>query len=43
MQHNFTLSNDVALVLFDFLSRFNEIDRHDLFQDQAEQNATLDY
>jgi hypothetical protein len=32
-----TLTKNEALVLFEFLSRFNEIDRKELFEDQAEE------
>lgn len=33
------LNKDVALVLFEFLSRFNENDNKEIFQDQAEQKT----
>ncbi|MEP7253250.1 MAG: hypothetical protein ABI683_12745 [Ginsengibacter sp.] len=33
------LSKDEALVLFKFLSRFNENDNKEVFQDQAEEKA----
>ena len=31
------LSRDEALVLFEFISRFNQLDQDEIFQDQAEQ------
>ena len=31
------LSKDEALVLFEFVSRFNQLDQDEIFQDQAEQ------
>jgi hypothetical protein len=34
-----TLNKDEALVLFEFLSRFNEKDNKEIFQDQAEEKA----
>tara|TARA_R110002020_G_scaffold323714_2_gene539537 strand:- start:1214 stop:1450 length:237 start_codon:yes stop_codon:yes gene_type:complete len=34
---NIKLSKDEALVLFEFVSRFNETEHKDLFQDQSEQ------
>jgi hypothetical protein len=34
---NIKLTKDEALVLFEFISRFNETDHKDLFQDQSEQ------
>jgi hypothetical protein len=34
-----TFSEDEALVLFDFLSRFNQTEHKDIFQDQAEQKV----
>lgn len=34
-----TISKDQALVLFDFLARFNEVKRQDVFEDQAEQKT----
>ncbi len=34
-----TLTKDEALVLFDFLARFNETDHADIFEDQAEQKS----
>jgi hypothetical protein len=34
---NLTISKDEALVLFDFLARFNEAERSDVFENQAEQ------
>jgi hypothetical protein len=37
-----TLSDDEALVLFDWLSRFNEEEHPALFQDQAEQRVLYD-
>ncbi|MDP4208552.1 MAG: hypothetical protein Q8928_07035 [Bacteroidota bacterium] len=33
------LTKDEALVLFDFLARFNETDHTDIFEDQAEQKS----
>lgn len=33
------LNKDEALVLFDFLSRFNKSDRNEIFEDQAEQKT----
>lgn len=33
------LTKDEALVLFEFLSRFNENDNKEIFQDQAEEKA----
>lgn len=38
---NIDLSNDQALVLFDWLARFNERNDHD-FDDQAEQKVLWD-
>ena len=34
-----TLTNDEALVLFDFLSRFNEKEHNELFEDQSEEKT----
>ena len=34
-----TLNKDEALVLFEFLSRFNENDNKEIFQDQAEEKV----
>lgn len=34
---NIALSNDEALVLFEFLSNFNQKDNKEIFEDQAEQ------
>jgi len=34
---NITLTRDEALVLFEFLSRFNQFDNKEVFEDQAEQ------
>jgi len=34
---NITLNKDQALVLFEFVSRFNEANHKDLFHDQAEE------
>jgi len=31
------LSKDEALVLFEFISRFNQLDQSEIFQDQTEQ------
>ena len=36
---NLTISKDEALVLFDFLARFNETEQSDVFEDQAEQKT----
>lgn len=36
---NLTISKDEALVLFDFLARFNEVEHTDVFEDQAEQKT----
>ena len=36
------LTKDEAIVLFEFLSRFNETDNPDLFDDQAEQRVLWD-
>ncbi|RST25399.1 hypothetical protein EIZ46_11300 [Chryseobacterium lacus] len=36
---NLTISKDEALVLFDFLARFNEVERQEVFEDQAEQKT----
>lgn len=33
------LNKEEALVLFDFLSRLNESDRNEIFEDQAEQKT----
>lgn len=37
-----SLSNDEALVLFDWLSRFNECEQSAFFQDQAEERLLFD-
>lgn len=34
-----TLTKDEALVLFDFLGRFNQTDHTDIFEDQSEQKT----
>ena len=34
-----TMNKDEALVLFEFLSRFNENDNKEIFQDQAEEKV----
>jgi hypothetical protein len=34
-----TISNNEALVLFDFLARFNETEKSEVFEDQAEQKT----
>ena len=34
---NLTVTKDEALVLFEFLARFNQTDHTDIFEDQAEQ------
>lgn len=39
---NIQMSNSEALVLFDFLSRFNEQDHTLLFKDQSEQRVLFD-
>jgi len=36
---NLTISKNEALVLFDFLARFNETEKSDVFEDQAEQKT----
>jgi hypothetical protein len=36
---NIELTKDEALVLFDFLGRFNKSNHEDIFQDQAEQKT----
>ncbi|MBA3237671.1 MAG: hypothetical protein H0T62_04880 [Parachlamydiaceae bacterium] len=36
------LSNDETIILFDWLSRFNECDHASLFQDQAEERILFD-
>jgi hypothetical protein len=36
-----TLTKDEALVLFDFLARFNQADHKSIFEDQAEQKTLL--
>jgi hypothetical protein len=36
---NLTISKDEALVLFDFLARFNETEQSEVFEDQAEQKT----
>ena len=36
---NLTFTKDVALVLFEFLARFNQTDHPDIFEDQAEQKT----
>jgi len=36
------LTKDEAIVLFEFLRRFNEIDDLDIFEDQSEQRVLLD-
>ena len=36
---NLTISKEEALVLFDFLARFNESEQSDVFEDQAEQKT----
>ena len=43
-QQNITLTvtKDEALVLFEFLARFNETDHRDIFEDQAEQRILWD-
>lgn len=39
---NITLTKDEAIVLFEFLGRFNDIDHPNLFEDQAEQRVLWD-
>ena len=39
---NIQLTKDEAIVLFEFLGRFNERDRNELFEDQAEQRVLWD-
>ncbi len=34
-----TITKDEALVLFDFLARFNQTEHPDIFEDQAEQKT----
>ena len=36
---NLTLTKDEALVLFDFLARFNQTEHPDIFEDKAEQKT----
>ena len=36
---NLTLAKDEALVLFDFLARFNQTEHPDIFEDKAEQKT----
>lgn len=36
---NLTITKDEALVLFEFLSRFNQAEHSDIFDDQAEQKT----
>jgi len=36
---NLTITNDEALVLFEFLARFNQSEHKDIFEDQAEQKT----
>lgn len=36
---NLTITKDEALVLFEFLARFNETERPDIFEDQSEQKT----
>jgi hypothetical protein len=36
---NLTLTKYEALVLFEFLSRFNQLENPDIFEDQAEQKV----
>ena len=38
-QLNFTLTNDQALILFEFLSRFNKVDYKEVFEDQSEEKV----
>ncbi len=39
---NIKLTKDEALVLFEFLARFNQTDNTDIFEDQAEQRVLWD-
>jgi hypothetical protein len=39
---NLEFNNEEALVLFEWISKFNEIDNDLLFQDQAEQRILFD-
>lgn len=41
-QMNIVLTKNEALVLFEFLSRFNESDKKELFEDQAEERVLWD-
>jgi|GEM_PF-503083 len=41
-QMNIVLTKNEALVLFEFLSRFNESDKKELFEDQAEEKVLWD-
>ncbi len=36
---NLTLTKDEALVVFDFLARFNQTEHPDIFEDKAEQKT----
>lgn len=36
---NLTVTKDEALVLFDFLARFNQVEHPEFFEDQAEQKT----
>ena len=36
---NLTVTKDEALVLFEFLARFNQTEHKDIFEDQAEQKT----
>jgi hypothetical protein len=36
---NLTVTKDEALVLFEFLARFNQMEHPDIFEDQAEQKT----
>ena len=39
---NIILAKDEAIVLFDFLARFNQNDNKEVFEDQAEQKILWD-
>jgi hypothetical protein len=37
--NSLTLTNDEALVLFEFLASFNQVEHSDIFEDKAEQKT----
>ncbi|MCU0322323.1 MAG: hypothetical protein MUE72_07900 [Chitinophagaceae bacterium] len=39
---NIELTKDEAIVLFEFLGRFNEVENNSLFEDQSEQRVMWD-